>query len=133
MDVRILCGLSILFIAGCDTGFGQPCTLPNTEEFRLACQVGEDQSKGDAGIVQESLPSCAVKNYAGCETRVCLVYRGSDSFCSQPCTSKADCEGSSECRPLIGDVDQSSEEELKELCTDGFTECYCVRAGDLEG
>ncbi|MBU0554083.1 hypothetical protein KKF91_19835 [Myxococcota bacterium] len=132
MDVRLLYGLSLFLLAGCDTGFGQPCSLPQTEEFRQACQAGEAQDTEDGGAIQqESLPSCAVKNFAGCETRVCLVYRGSESFCSEPCTSKADCEGSAECRPLIGDVDQSSEEALKALCTDGFTECYCVRASDL--
>lgn len=117
---------------GCDTGFGQPCTLPKTEEFRRACDPAPDQSAdaGESGVVKDSKPSCAVKNYAGCETRVCLVYRGSDSFCSEPCRADNDCEGSAVCRPLFGDTDLDPA-----ACTpsDGFTpECYCVKKGDAD-
>ncbi len=121
----LLLSLASLWI-GCDTGFGQPCSLPETEEFRRACQPSEVEGN-DAGISVASKPSCAVKNFAGCETRVCLVYRGSDSFCSEPCKDKSDCEGSAECRPLLGDSEQDSN-----ICDDGFTECYCIRAADLE-
>jgi len=116
---------------GCDTGFGQPCSLPKTEEFRRACNpVAADENQEDAGPndpSQESRASCAVKDYAGCETRVCLVYRGSSSFCSEACTTSADCEGSAKCRTLLGDDDP---DEVPDAC-EGFRECYCVRKRDL--
>ncbi len=118
-------------LAGCSTGFGEPCDIPKVEEFRRACSPapsgGADAGAGE--IDRSSKASCAIKNFAGCETRVCLVYRGSDSFCSEACQSDDDCEGSAACRPLLGDTDLDSS-----ACapSEGFTpECYCVRRGDL--
>ncbi len=113
---------------GCDTSFGQPCTLPETEEFRKACSPPPKDPNADAGIndVQsESKASCAVKNFAGCETRVCLVYRGSSSFCSESCVTNSDCE-SDLCRPLLGDPNLSD----PDICE--RTECYCIRKGDAD-
>ena len=123
----LLAAFCAMFVGACDTGFGQPCTLPKTEEFRLACsQAGVDPNAPDAGIndVQsESKASCAVRDYAGCETRVCLVYRGSSPFCSEPCLEDGDCE-SKLCRPLLGDPALQG----ADICKN--TECYCVRKGD---
>ncbi len=113
---------------GCDTSFGQPCTLPKTEEFRRACNPAPVDDDADAGLNEvqtESKASCAVKNYAGCETRVCLVYRGSSPFCSEPCTTNSDCE-SNLCRPLLGDPTLAGED----ICQN--TECYCIREGDQD-
>lgn len=130
----LLAGGALTATSGCDTGFGQPCTLPKTDEFRRACNPApEDPNAEPAGendIVRDSKASCAVKNFAGCETRVCLVYRGSDSYCSEPCRKDNDCEGSSVCRPLLGDTDLEGN-----VCegTDAgvLPECYCVKKGDL--
>lgn len=118
---------------GCDTGFGEPCVLPKTETFRAACApvqtTGEEEEEG--GVEMESKASCAVKNYAGCETRICLVYQGSSPFCSTRCTTDADCE-SQKCRPIIGD--QELEPDICQPNMSGFTpECYCVRAVDAAG
>lgn len=116
------CFAAAALLAGCDTGFGQPCTLPKTDEFRQACNPAEvDPAAEDEDVQSESRASCAVKNFAGCETRVCLVYRGSSPFCSEPCLADDDCEGSAVCRPLLGDVE----------CAEGV-ECYCVRKGDID-
>lgn len=123
----LLAGGATLVVAatGCDTGFGQPCDLPKTEEIRAACNPAEVDNEDD-DIQRESKASCALKNYAGCETRVCLVYRGSSPFCSETCKADSDCEGSAVCRPLLGDADCSADDQS------GFApECYCVRKGDL--
>ena len=116
-------------LGGCSNDFGQPCDLPQTEEFRRACQSAppEEGEVNENQVVRETKASCAVKNFAGCATRVCLVYRGSDSFCSEPCVKSSDCEGSADCRPILGDTSLGS---LEDICQ--RTECYCVRAGDLE-
>lgn len=123
-----------LVASGCENSFGQPCTLPKTEQFRRACSpvpVEDDgEEDGENDVVMQSEASCAVKNFAGCETLICLVYRGSDSYCSQACESDDDCPGSAVCRPLLGDTDL---EENPCISEDGFpTECYCVRAGDVQ-
>lgn len=120
---------AVLWLSACETGFGQPCDLPQTEEFRSACSAtapAEDETSGDESgeIQKESKASCAVKQFAGCSTRVCLVYRGSSAFCSEQCTGDGDCEGDAVCRPIIGD-----DPPTPELCRG--VECYCVRQGDL--
>jgi hypothetical protein len=122
----------VLPLIACDTGFGEPCSLPKTERFRTACSpVSSEGDQDEGGVEMLSKASCAVKNYAGCATRICLVYQGSSPFCSTPCTADTDCE-SKKCRPIIGD------QELEPtICQDegsGFTpECYCVRAIDVAG
>ena len=136
---RTLCiaGLALsTVVAGCDTGFGQPCALPKSEDFRRACNPAPEIDDGvDAGEnepTMESKSSCAIKDYAGCETRICLVYRGSSSFCSETCERNDDCEGEAQCRPLLGD------DEPEAVCVpDPMTgapqaECFCVRKGDLD-
>jgi hypothetical protein len=116
----------LLALGGCETGFGEPCELPQTEEFRSACkppEVGEEQDD-NGGVVSQVKSSCAIKKFAGCATRICLVYRDSSPFCSEQCVGDSDCEGDAVCRPLIGDDPPSAE-----LCRG--VECYCVRQGDL--
>lgn len=122
-----------LLASGCENSFGEPCTLPKTEQFRRACSPApaDDANESDENdIEQSSQASCAIKNFAGCETRICLVYRGSDSYCTEPCESDTDCPGSAVCRPLLGDTDLAENPCVSE---DGFpAECYCVRAGDAD-
>ena len=127
VSIVILGGLAALLASGCDTGFGQPCTLPKTEEFRRACNPPVDDG-ADAGmndVQSESKATCAVKNFAGCETRVCLVYRGSSPFCSESCVADGDCE-SNLCRPLLGDPSLTDPDICKR------SECYCIRKGDAD-
>lgn len=131
-------GLALL-AAGCaDTGFGQPCTLPKVDEIRRACEEGDAPPVSDPDQPQFSTkPSCAVRNFAGCETLVCLVYRGSDPFCSESCTCEAGkckgpgadttCEENAPCLPLIGDIDQDPD-----LCASDEGDCYCVRKADAD-
>ena len=115
--------LVIFGVAGCSTGFGEPCEVPRAESFQNACfspDIQDDETESD--VEQQTVSSCAIKNYAGCSTRVCLVYRGSDAFCSEPCKTDGDCEGSAICAPMYGEPSGSNE------CNG---ECYCVRQGDL--
>ncbi len=124
----ILLGVSLVGTLGCDTGFGQPCAIPKTEAFRQACEesANPDMEEDKNEIMMSSTASCAINNYAGCSTRVCLVYKGSAPICSVPCTADNDCEGSALCRPLLGDP--QNETELAEACAS--QPCYCVRKGD---
>ncbi len=120
--------------SGCENSFGEPCTVPKTEQFRRACSPtptdADDEEPGENDVQMESQASCAIKNYAGCGTFICLVYRGSDAYCSEACETDDDCQGSAVCRPLLGDTDLDDTPCISE---DGFpTECYCVRAGDVE-
>ncbi len=126
-----LCALGDSGVGTClmpHDGVGTSCTLPKTEEFRRACNPAPRDPNRDAGlneVQRESKASCAVKNFAGCETRVCLVYRGSSPFCSETCATDDDC-ASQLCRPLLGDPNLSD----PNICE--RTECYCVRRGDLD-
>ena len=130
-----LLGLSTLALAACDTGFGQPCSIPETATFRQACEeeAVSEEEMDDNSIQMSSTASCAIRNFAGCSTRVCLVYKGSDPICSVECTQDSDCEGSALCRPLIGDT--STYVDGKDCNPDegGRGECYCVRKGDVSG
>jgi hypothetical protein len=117
--------VTVLAVGCRDTGFGKPCHLPQSESFRAACDPAPQG--GDSNIHEESKASCAVNKFAGCETRTCLVYRGSSAFCSEACTEDGDCD-SDLCAPLIGERPASSE-ELKQTCLN--TDCYCIRKADL--
>lgn len=119
---------------GCDTGFGKPCKLPKSAAFQKACEQTSSGQGADAGvegeIATESAASCAVKDYAGCETRVCLVYQGSDPFCSEECETDEDCEGSARCRSITGGTGNPTV-DCKTVPGQVPPECYCVRKGDL--
>lgn len=135
MKLHHLClggALTAVALVGCDTGFGEPCTLPKTEQFRRACSQAPqaDGGVGSSEIETSSKPSCAVRNFAGCSTNICMVYQGSSAFCSETCASDGDCEGSAKCRPLIGDADLDSN-ACAPLPNGAPAECYCVREGDL--
>lgn len=123
--VRLLVLLSLSFF-GCSTGFGEKCDVPRAESFQNACFTpAEDESTEESGsnLEQEAVSSCAIQNYAGCSTRICLIFRGSDAFCSERCVSDGDCEGSAVCAPMIGERQQDG------TCTG---ECYCIRQADLD-
>jgi hypothetical protein len=117
----------------CETGFGKPCKLPKSPAFREACEQSAGSATPEGGeetegeTTQESASSCAVKDYAGCETRVCLVYQGSSPFCSESCETDDDCEGSAKCRSLTG----GSAADCKVVPGAPIPECYCVRKGDV--
>jgi hypothetical protein len=126
---------AVAALAGCETGFGKPCKLPKSPAFRAACEQTASGGGADAGtdesIAQRSEASCAVKDYAGCETRVCLVYQGSRSYCSEECETDDDCEGSARCRSITGGTG-NPEEDCKTVPGGVPPECYCVRKGDLK-
>ncbi len=118
--------LIALAAAGCDTGFGKPCKLPKSPSFRAACSQSAEDTDAGAGSTSKSHPSCAVKEYAACETRVCLVYQGSSSYCSETCETDDDCEGSARCRSLTGGTD------CVPKAMQVPPECYCVKKQDLQ-
>ena len=126
---RSVCVSMLLFALfllqlGCETGFGEPCTIPQTPSFQSACSPpAAVERDGGVGSEVNNKASCAITNYVACETRVCLVYRNSDPFCSMDCQSDGDCEGSGKCCPLFGECDVSA-------CADSA--CYCVRQQDRQ-
>ena len=124
------------FIGGCDSGFGEPCEVPKTARFEKACgTISNPQPTDDFSVRMTSRASCAVKNFAGCSTRVCMVYRGNGPYCTTPCRSTDDCEGSAKCRPIVGEA--VTPEQVKAECdpegSDFAAECYCVRESDTAG
>ena len=135
------CIAFLLLQSGCSTGFGDPCTVPQTPQFRQACNTISDDVEDDGSAIEtQSSASCALENFAGCETRVCLVYRGSSAFCSLRCQNDGGCEGGAVCAPLLGNVgrdccDPAVREapESRERCA-GFlpgVACYCIRESDI--
>ena len=126
---------SVLVVGtGCDSGFGQPCAIPKTEAFRQACEESanpDPDNDDENSIMMSSSASCAIRNYAGCSTRICLVYKGSDPICSVQCASDSECEGSALCRPLLGGTYVEGVTCNPEM--GGTSECYCVRKGDVRG
>ena len=122
----------------CDTGFGQPCELPNTEALSAACKAppAPPPEEGQADTTtQEYKVTCAVDNYPTCSTMSCLQYRGSAAYCSLRCLSNSDCEESGLCCPLFGECGVSgyNPEALMSAeagtCANG--PCYCIRQSDL--
>ena len=122
-----LCGGLVVSLAGCDTGFGQPCDIPSN----ISLCEGTKTDVEDGGVTTETSASCAINQYARCETQVCLTYKGSDAFCSMACLTDSDCPGSAVCKPIIGD-DGNSEHNPCEGTDGGYApECYCVKASAL--
>ena len=131
----------LLTSGGCSTGFGEPCTIPQTPQFRQACNTISDDGQDDGSAIEmESSASCALENFAGCETRVCLVYRGSSSFCSLRCQNDSGCEGGAVCAPLFGNVDRSccdpavrENPDMAATCAAFLNSvaCYCIRESDI--
>lgn len=116
----------LLGTSGCDTGFGQPCDIP---ENISQCDETRSESE-DGGVTTESSSSCAITQYARCETQVCLTYKGSKAFCSLECITDEDCPGSAKCKPIIGDT---TEDGPNPCNTDGGyqAQCYCVKKSAL--
>mgnify|MGYP001546797218 CR=1 FL=1 len=53
---------ALLSLSGCSNDFGQPCELPQTEEFRRACETvagDQDEEEQDTQVISESKASCA--------------------------------------------------------------------------
>ena len=118
----------VLSVAGCDTGFGQPCNIP--ENISL-CE-GTKTDVEDGGVTTETRASCAINQYARCETKICLTYKGSDAFCSLACIDDDDCPGKALCKPIIGGDDNSGINPCVPSDA-GFTpECYCVKTSALQ-
>ena len=119
--------LPACLLVGCSTGFGEPCDVPRAESFQNACfnsgNLNEEESMSSEDLEQSAVASCAIQNFAGCSTRICLIYRGSDAFCSERCITDSECEGSAVCGPMIG------ERKSDGTCAG---ECYCIRQADLE-
>ncbi|MEE2789081.1 MAG: hypothetical protein VX589_17225 [Myxococcota bacterium] len=128
--------LTVSVLGGCDSGFGEPCEVPKTARFEKACgTVSNPQPTDDFSVRMTSRASCAVKNFAGCSTRVCMVYRGNGPYCTTPCKSSDECEGSAKCRPIVGEA--VTPEQVQAECdpenNDFAAECYCVRESDTAG
>ena len=132
----ILFGCSL---SGCDTGFGEPCTLPQTSQFRESCQQSAiARSDDENNPEQEFKATCAVDNFPTCQTFSCLTYRGSSSYCSMQCDSNADCPNGC-CCPLFGDCDCSNQAMMSidpnAIASPASTALegpkYCIRKVDL--
>lgn len=135
----ILLSLSLLTLNACDTGFGEPCTLPSGDAIQEACSSPAVEEGTETGTSQSASATCALDNFPGCSTFLCLKYRGSNPYCSLRCQSSSEC-GGGVCCPLVGDcfANQSASMSLdpstmmsgaNDQCVNG--DCYCIRSGDL--
>ncbi len=138
----VLLALSNLSLSACDTGFGEPCTLPKGDVIQEACSSPEVEQGTENGTSQSASATCALDNFPGCSTFLCLKYRGSNPYCSLRCQNSSDCDGGV-CCPLIGDcranqagANMSVDPNMPmsaptaDPCANG-EDCYCIRSGDL--
>ena len=137
--------LSLALHHGCDTGFGQSCKLPEGDIIQEVCSAPQVQEGDNTSTMQSANATCALDNFPGCDTFLCLKYRGGNPYCSMRCTTSADC-GDGVCCPLVGDcrgntggaaqmsVDPSMAPQAamsQDACANGTDDCYCIRKGDL--
>ena len=134
--------LSFLAFSACDTGFGEPCSLPAGDAIQEACSSPEVEEGTESGTSQFASATCALDNFPGCSTFLCLKYRGSNPYCSLRCQSSAEC-GGGVCCPLVGDCRANQASVANNMsvepsammsapndqCVNG--DCYCIRSGDL--
>ncbi len=117
--------------SACNTGFGEPCKLPQTDNVKQACQPPANMSMTEEDdenqATQELKTSCAIENYPVCETQICMIYRNSSPFCTMRCQADGDCEGGL-CCPLFGECNETTTAS----CADGTNTCYCIRKADKE-
>ena len=130
---------------GCDTGFGQPCTLPQSEQLNAVCNEPPSTNEEEEGAEREFKATCALDNFPTCETQSCIVYRGSPSYCSMRCAGDSDCQGQGTCCPLFGECQGNVNAPTgptggapgaqmslpASACGDGLSPCYCIRKADL--
>lgn len=133
----VIAFICILTLSACDTGFGEPCTLPSGDAVEQACSSPSVEQGEENGTTQSASATCALDNYPSCSTFLCLKYRGSNPYCSLKCNSNSECDGGV-CCPLVGDcqAQQSGAEVMMSIessentCANGG-DCYCIRSGDL--
>ena len=139
-----LCCLLGLGSSGCDTGFGEPCTFPEVDSIQEACSAPAVENNDENGTSQSASATCALDNFPGCQTFLCLKYRGAQPYCSLKCENSSQCSGGV-CCPRLGDCranssgggessdpSQQMSVESSDPCADGQEECYCIRQIDLE-
>ena len=144
LKLLMLVFISVFASYSCDTGFGEPCTLPEGDAVQQACSSPPVENGDDSGTSQSASATCALDNFPGCSTFLCLKYRGSSPYCSLRCESDAQCDGG-KCCPLVGDcggnasapsnpapmmsVDPAMPAAANNTCAN--EDCYCIRTGDL--
>lgn len=144
-SVRLLCimimGLSSLTLqSGCDTGFGQSCKLPEGDVIQQVCSAPQVQEGDEGNTMQSANATCALDNFPGCDTFLCLKYRGGNPYCSLRCNTSADC-GDGICCPLVGDCRGNTGGDAMLMSMDpqasatqntcANDDCYCIRKSDL--
>ena len=141
--------ISCALLASCDTGFGQKCTLPEGDAIQQACSAPQVEEGNEGSTTQTASATCALDNFPGCQTFLCLKYRGAQPYCSLKCQTSNECSGGV-CCPLLGDCRgnsggnnngandmisdpaQQMSVEPSDPCADGSAECYCIRQVDLQ-
>lgn len=135
--------LSSLQLSGCDTGFGQSCTLPEGDAIQQACSAPQVEDGSEGSTTQTASATCALDNFPGCDTFLCLKYRGANPYCSLRCQTSAEC-GGGVCCPLVGDcrantggssMSNMADPAMMSMpstdpCVNG-ADCYCIRKSDL--
>ena len=132
--------LGSAFLSACDTGFGEPCTLPEGDAIEQACSSPTVEQGEENGTTQSASATCALDNFPGCSTFLCLKYRGANPYCSLKCAADSECDGG-KCCPLVGDCQNTASNANMSVdpntmmsavgndCVNG--DCYCIRQGDL--
>ncbi len=84
----VLAGVGMLTVVGCADDLYIPCSLDPQSQNPTQSSCAQAANSGEK-------VSCGIENSLQCDTGVCGVYKGSAAFCTQVCTTDADCgEGS---------------------------------------
>ena len=118
MNTRRVMGVAVLLVGlfSCDDGSNSE----GEEGVQIECT--NPGLPVDQCFTSAEARYCAVQNYAGCETRLCLVLeRDGTGVCSHACSVDAPCAAALSCETPLG-----------QACEAGAPECYCVPS-DLGG
>lgn len=85
----VACSVVVMLggLGGCAPDLYLPCQLDT---------ASTNPKQAQCANARENV-TCTVENFSQCDTRVCGRYEGSEGFCTQKCTSDADC-GDGQCR-----------------------------------
>ncbi len=92
--VLMLCATA--FVAACSENYDETCEMPRAPEVERICLPSGD---GIAG-------TCVFDAASECSSSLCVVYKGSDAFCSQTCQTTSECPGGSTCERATPSADE---------------------------
>ncbi|MBN1945373.1 MAG: hypothetical protein JW797_06820 [Bradymonadales bacterium] len=86
----------VCLLGGCTDDFNSPCDFPQSPEVARYCGTSQDE------LGNQSYATCVDPFNPDCQSQLCVIYQGSDSFCSVRCNTNSDCPDSAWCETPTG-------------------------------